>query len=59
MKFELERTSDWRVKKQTIRINSLKELMIFVQENGPIIISSEGQYFKELPRIEIYDDWRE
>ena len=57
MKFDVRKTSDFEYQKQ-VNIYSLEHLMDFCRENGgDIIISIDCT--KELPKIEIYDDWRE
>ena len=45
--------------KWSVEIDSLDELMKLVQEEGPVIIHPPGVYDKEIPEIEIYDDYRE
>lgn len=35
----------------------LADIMSFIEENGPCIISNRSEY--DFPIIEIYDDWRE
>jgi hypothetical protein len=48
-------TSAWAVE-----IDGLAELMEFAGRNGEIIVShGDESHFKGLPKIEIYDDYRE
>lgn len=54
MKFQLTRTSDYH-NKDFIELNTLEELLAFVDKEGNLIISSDGKNFA----IEIYDDYRE
>ena len=57
MKFDVRKTSDFEYQKQ-ITIYSLEQLLDFCRKNGgDIIISTDAT--KKLPKIEIYDDWRE
>lgn len=57
MKFDVRKTSDFEYQKQ-ITIYSLEQLLDFCRKNGgDIIISIDAT--KKLPKIEIYDDWRE
>ena len=50
MKFLVKKSSDRHFEK-TIEINTLEELLDFVEENGSIILSEDS--------IEIYDWYRE
>ena len=57
MKFDVRKTSDFEYQKQ-ITIYSLEQLLDFCRKKGgDIIISIDAT--KKLPKIEIYDDWRE
>lgn len=64
MKFKVTRTSEWG-EEWFMEINTLEELMAFEEEqsksprryNGLILWWSGDE--KELPEIEIYDDYRE
>lgn len=56
MKFKLTMTSDWSFEDE-IEIDTLEKLMNFIKENGnPIVLFLEDG---KLPKIEIYDEWRE
>lgn len=44
-------TDGYKIGESTIEINSLNELMAFVEKHGQIVLLPGG--------IEIYDDWRE
>ena len=43
----------------TIEINSLEQLMSFVDRHGDVVIIPPNDDNKKLPTIEIYDTWRE
>lgn len=63
MKFNVTKTSDWNFVGQ-IEVNTLEELMSFVDKNGPCILTSPFDTKSSvekwrIPSIEIYDDYRE
>lgn len=59
MKFNVTKTSDWGYRK-TIEINTLEELMKFVEDNDEIVLIPSHKFKEDvLPTIEIYDTWRE
>ena len=63
MKFNVTRTSDWDYLEQK-EINTLEELMSFVETNGSCIVTAAFDTESSIdrwtiPSIEIYDDWRE
>lgn len=43
----------------SVEIDSLDELMKLVKKEDSVIIHPPGVYQKEIPEIEIYDDYRE
>ena len=47
----------FKIKKWTYEINSLEEMMEFIDRNGEIVIRPQWQY--DLPEILIYDDYIE
>ena len=58
MKFNVTRTSNWDYSEQK-EINTLEELMSFVKTNGSCIVMEDINTGWTIPRIEIYDSWRE
>lgn len=64
--FRLRQASDWQ-RDETIEINTLDELLAFVEEHGDIIVTLEtvkvGGVFsfetKKQPQIKIYDTYVE
>lgn len=58
-KLEATRKTDYDRNKWSVEIDSLDELMKLVKKEGAIIIHPPGAYQKEIPEIEIYDDFRE
>jgi hypothetical protein len=50
MKFKIRKASDWKYKSE-LEINTLEELINFVEENGEIILDED--------EIMIYDDYIE
>lgn len=59
MKFKTCKTSDrWSTEKEEVNINSLEELIQFMDDNDTIIINRSYDNDGEL-LIEIYDDYRE
>ena len=75
MKFIVKRTSGRYIEDETspcenavvdneeegwvIEINSIEELLSFVEKCSDEIIISPKAYNSEMPCLEIYDDWRE
>ena len=49
---------DYKTKEWVVEINTLEELLKFINKYGQVIIGSWYKY-KNLPSIEIYDDYRE
>ena len=64
MTFTVTKTSDWG-SKETREIETLDELLQFVRDNGPVIISRELDFddpFEFVEKgfaLEIYDSYRE
>lgn len=56
-KFTLKQASDWQ-REEPIEINSLEELLAFVEEHGDIIIYSKREY-EEHQTLTIYDTYVE
>lgn len=44
-------------KRWVVEINTLEEIIEFIKKYGRIVLDADERY--ELPKIEIYDDWRE
>lgn len=69
MKFEVTRTSTWfeedirceEARQEefgwVVEINTLEEIIEFIKKYGRIVLDADKK--DELPKIEIYDDWRE
>ena len=73
MRFRITRTSDWKncpcreavfnreTQEYNIEINTLEELVAFAKKYGELVFKDDNLYGKEkdIPSIEIYDDYRE
>ena len=73
MRFRITRTSDWKncpcreavfnmeTQEYNIEINTLEELVAFAKKYGKLVFYDDNFYGKEkdIPSIEIYDDYRE
>ena len=73
MRFSITRTSDWQncpcresvfnreTQEYNIEINTLEELVAFAKKYGDLVLKDDNDYGKEkdIPSIEIYDDYRE
>ncbi len=57
-KFIIEKTSDY-LYKETKEINSIEELMDFIDKNGDVVIRNPYVGREPYKVIEIYDTWRE
>ena len=44
-------------KRWVVEINTLEEIIEFIKKYGNIVLDADKK--DELPKIEIYDDWRE
>ena len=53
---EAERVNDLTY---TIEINSLEQLMDFIDRHGEVVVFPSEPDGRPLPTIEIYDTWRE
>lgn len=56
-KFTLKQASDWQ-REELIEINSLEELLAFVEEHGDIVIYSKRDH-EEHQTLTIYDTYLE
>ena len=73
MRFKITRTSDWEncpcresvfnreTQEYNIEINTLEDLVAFAKKYGKLIFMDNNFYGeeKDIPSIEIYDDYRE
>lgn len=60
---KMGKLEDWERQTWTIEIGSLEGLMEFISRNGAVVIfgetDSDIEACRPLPKIEIYDDYRE